>query len=166
MVSRRSSDPIMTGCSERYCNVWTKPKGRTESLACSDRTLDSATRVSHLHGSETAADAHLTPLVARYCVTCLSSPLLVLTIYEHCFLKSPPVLNNARSIMDHDEDDTDLVNAPLVGKHPSSNPGEETAAVREPRRWDFFVLTVPFFGCVCQRDQRSTSRIRLTRHEP
>ncbi|KAJ0121185.1 MFS general substrate transporter [Diaporthe amygdali] len=47
--------------------------------------------------------------------------------------------------MDHD-DDIDLDNAPLVGKQPSSNPAEDAAAVRRPRKWDFFVLTVPFFG--------------------
>lgn len=125
MVSRRSSDPIMTGCSERYCNVWTKPKGRTESLACSDRTLDSATRVSHLHGSETAADAHLTPLVARYCVTCLSSPPLALTIYEHCFLKSPPP-PSPQQCQEH--------NGPRRGRHRSgqcSSRGE--APLVEPR---------------------------------
>lgn len=50
--------------------------------------------------------------------------------------------------MDHD-DDVDLDKVPLVGKHLSSNPVEDAAAVREPRRWDFFVLTFPFFGCVC-----------------
>lgn len=47
--------------------------------------------------------------------------------------------------MNHDDYDIDLDNAPLVGK----GPGEDAAAVREPRRWDFFVLTVPFFGYVC-----------------
>lgn len=50
--------------------------------------------------------------------------------------------------MDHDDDDIDLDNVPLVGKYPLSNPVEDAAAAREPRRWDFFVLTIPFFGCV------------------
>lgn len=36
-------------------------------MACSDRTLDSATRVSHLHGRETAEDAHLISLAAHGC---------------------------------------------------------------------------------------------------
>lgn len=34
-------------------------KARSESLACSDRSLDSATPVSHSHGVETPSDAHL-----------------------------------------------------------------------------------------------------------
>lgn len=55
--------------------------------------------------------------------------------------------------MDHDDDDVDLDNVPLVGKQLSSNPVEDAAAIREPRRWDFFVLTVPFFGCVCHCDK-------------
>lgn len=62
-------------------------------------------------------------------------------------------------MMDHDDDDIDLDNVPLVGKYPSSNPVEDAAAVREPRRWDFFVLTIPFFGCV-STEQKSTGSSR------
>lgn len=56
--------------------------------------------------------------------------------------------------MDHDDDDLDLDNVPLVGKHPASNPVEDATAAREPGRWDFFVLTVPFFGCVPTRQRQ------------
>ncbi|KAG8164607.1 hypothetical protein KVR01_004882 [Diaporthe batatas] len=45
-----------------------------------------------------------------------------------------------------DDDDIDLDNAPLVENRSLPKPLEDTTAVREPRRWDFFVLTVPFFG--------------------
>lgn len=50
--------------------------------------------------------------------------------------------------MERDDDDIDLDNVPLVGNRPLSKSLEDAAAVREPRRWDFFVLTVPFFGYV------------------
>lgn len=50
--------------------------------------------------------------------------------------------------MDRDDYDIDLDNVPLVGKYPSSSPVEDAAAIREPKRWDFFVSTVPFFGYV------------------
>jgi hypothetical protein len=51
-------------------------------------------------------------------------------------------------MMERDDYDIDLDNVPLVGNRPSTKFVQDAAAVREPRRWDYFVLTVPFFGCV------------------
>ncbi|POS76764.1 sucrose transporter [Diaporthe helianthi] len=48
--------------------------------------------------------------------------------------------------MERDGDDMYLEHFPLVGNRPSKQSPEDAAGVREPRRWDFFVLTVPFFG--------------------
>lgn len=82
------------------------------------------------------------------------------TASEDCVPASQSAVDNARRMMDHD-DDIDLDNAPLVGKQPSSNPAEDAAAVRRPRKWDFFVLTVPFFGLV-PRCPESVARSQLT----
>lgn len=49
-------------------------------------------------------------------------------------------------MMERDDDDIDLDNVPLVGDRPSSKSVEDAAVVREPGRWDFFLLTIPFFG--------------------
>lgn len=49
-------------------------------------------------------------------------------------------------MMERDDDDIDLDNVPLVVDRPASKSVEDAAVPREPRRWDFFLLTVPFFG--------------------